>query len=56
MFDAEKVKNEGIPYVGLLVDVDNERGQALYKSVGFKFVNESDFLGHKMYHLQKNTL
>ena len=50
---AEKVKNEGIPYVGLLVDVDNERGQALYKSVGFKFVNKSDFLGHKMYHLQK---
>ena len=53
---SENVKNEGIPYVGLLVDVDNERGQSLYKSVGFEFVNDSDFLRHKMYHLQKNTL
>lgn len=50
---SEKVAKQGIDRVGLLVDVDNKRGQALYASVGFAFVNDSDFLGHKMYHLQR---
>ena len=49
---AKKVADMGIDYVGLLVDEDNEKGQALYKSVGFTYVNDSEFLGHKMYHLQ----
>ena len=52
---SEKVANMGIDYVGLLVDEDNEKGQALYKSVGFTYINDSEFLGHKMYHLQRKT-
>lgn len=52
---SEKVANMGIDYVGLLVDEDNEKGQALYQSVGFTYINDSEFLGHKMYHLQRKT-
>lgn len=52
---SEKVANMGIDYVGLLVDEDNEKGQSLYKSVGFTYINDSEFLGHKMYHLQRKT-
>lgn len=52
---SEKVAAMGINYVGLLVDADNENGQSLYKSVGFTYVNDSEFLGHKMYHLQKRS-
>lgn len=52
---SEKVAEMGIDYVGLLVDEDNEKGQALYKSVGFTYVNDSEFLGHKMYHLQRKS-
>lgn len=52
---SEKVAKMGIDYVGLLVDADNEKGQSLYKSVAFAYVNDSEFLGHKMYHLQRKT-
>lgn len=52
---SEKVANMGIDYVGLLVDEDNKKGQALYISVGFTYINDSEFLGHKMYHLQRKT-
>ncbi len=42
----------GFSRVGLLVDVDNPRAEALYSSLGFRRVNPTTFLGHKMWHLQ----
>lgn len=42
----------GFSHVGLLVDVENPRAEALYSSLGFKRVNETTFLGHNMWHLQ----
>lgn len=36
---------------GLLVDFENPNAERLYNSLGFKRVNEKDFLGHKMWHL-----
>jgi len=37
--------------VGLLVDKGNPDGEALYSSVGFKYMNDSRWGGHKMKHL-----
>lgn len=37
---------------GLLVDFENPNAERLYNSLGFKRVNEKDFLGHRMWHLQ----
>lgn len=38
--------------VGLIVDFENPRAEALYKSLGFERVNATKFLGHDMWHLQ----
>ncbi len=40
-----------LPCVGLLVDHGNPGGEALYSSVGFRFVNDSLWGGHPMKHL-----
>jgi len=40
-----------LPCVGLLVDKDNPGGEALYASVGFRYVNDSQWGGHPMKHL-----
>lgn len=37
---------------GLLVDFENPDAERLYKSLGFERVEEKDFLGCKMWHLQ----
>ncbi len=44
---------EGHERVGLIVDYDNPRAEALYKSLGFRRVGTRLFFGHKMWHLQK---
>ena len=41
----------GLPCVGLLVDKSNPAGEALYTSVGFRYVNDSQWGGHPMKHL-----
>jgi hypothetical protein len=41
----------GLPCVGLLVDKGNPAGEALYASVGFRYVNDSLWGGHPMKHL-----
>ena len=41
----------GLPCVGLLVDKDNPVGEALYASVGFHYVNDSQWGGHPMKYL-----
>ena len=38
--------------VGLIVDFDNPRAEALYTSLGFSRVGTKTFLGHKMWHMQ----
>lgn len=43
---------EGHGRVGLLVDFDNPRAEALYNSLGFVRVKPKMFLGHPMWHLQ----
>ena len=47
----EKANRLGLPCVGLLVDKDNPVGEALYTSVGFQYVNDSQWGGHPMKHL-----
>ena len=47
----ERANSMGLPCVGLLVDVDNSAGGALYVSEGFKYANESQWGGHPMKHL-----
>lgn len=42
----------GFERVGLLVDFENPRAEALYRSLGFGRVNATTFLGHDMWHLQ----
>ena len=38
--------------VGLIVDFENPRAEALYNSLGFERVNATKFLGHDMWHMQ----
>ena len=47
----ERANRLGLPCVGLLVDKDNPVGEALYTSVGFRYVNDSHWGGHPMKHL-----
>ena len=47
----EKADNMELPCVGLLVDKGNPAGEALYASVGFQYVNDSEWGGHSMKHL-----
>ena len=49
---AERAFAAGHERVGLIVDFDNPRAEALYASIGFKRVNPTTFLGHDMWHMQ----
>ena len=48
----ERASRLGLPCVGLLVDKDNSIGDALYASVGFQYVNDNQWGGHPMKHLE----
>ena len=48
----DKAFERGYERVGLLVDIDNPRAEKLYSSFGFERVNETTFLGHRMWHMQ----
>ena len=52
---AERAFAAGHERVGLIVDFDNPRAEALYSSLGFERVNPTTFLGHNMWHMQKNN-
>lgn len=43
---------EGYEHVGLLVDFGNPDAERLYLSLGFTRMEERQFLGHDMWHLQ----
>ena len=47
----EKAETMGLPVVGLLVDKDNPNAETLYASIGFRYVNDSQWGGHAMKHL-----
>ena len=47
----EKADKLHLPCVGLLVDKGNPDGEALYSSVGFRYMNDSQWGGHEMKHL-----
>ena len=51
---CNKAFSEGHKHVGLIVDYNNPRAEALYTSLGFTRVGTKAFLGHKMWHLQAN--
>ena len=46
-----KADRQHLPCVGLLVDKGNSDGEALYVSIGFRYVNDSWWGGHEMKHL-----
>ena len=47
----ERALSMGLPCVGLLVDKGNPAGEALYASVGFRYVDDNQWGGHPMKHL-----
>ena len=47
----ERAGSMGLPIVGLLVDKDNPIGEALYASLGFRYMNDNSWGGHSMKHL-----
>ena len=47
----ERANQLGLPCVGLLVDKENPVGEALYSSVGFRYVGDNKWGGHPMKHL-----
>ena len=47
----ERANQYGLPCVGLLVDKDNPDGEALYSSVGFRYVGDNRWGGHPMKHM-----
>lgn len=48
----DKALSEGHKRIGLLVDFDNPKAEKLYSSLGFERINETAFLGHRMWHMQ----
>lgn len=51
----EQAFRAGFSRVGLLVDVDNPDAESLYASLGFRRINPTTFLGHKMWHMQSEN-
>lgn len=49
---CDHAHKNGHSLVGLLVDYNNPKAEALYHKLGFKRIETVDFLGHKMWHLQ----
>lgn len=47
----ERANRLGLPCVGLLVDKNNPIGEALYTSIGFRYINDNQWGGHPMKHL-----
>lgn len=52
----KKAHEQNIPAVGLLVDKGNPLAEKLYHKVGFRYVNDSEWGGHGMKHLQCNVV
>lgn len=53
---TDQAFEQGHSLVGLLVDQNNAKAEALYEKLGFKKMESVDFLGHKMWHMQIKEL
>ena len=55
LFEAqcERAASLGHKKVGLIVDVDKPQAEALYKRLGFVYLDDRDFFGHTMKHMIK---
>lgn len=51
----ERAKRLGIKKVGLLVDRANPNAEILYRKIGFEHVNDRDWGGHTLKHMQKEV-
>ena len=49
---VQKAADMGLPAVGLLVDKGNPLAEKLYARVGFGYVDDNEWGGHPMRHLQ----
>lgn len=49
----KRAADRGFSVVGLIVDEDKPKAEALYLRLGFHTVGYKDFLGHRMKHMQK---
>ena len=52
MLIREAISRHGSQPVGLLVDHTHPWAERLYRAIGFEFVNETEWGGHAMNHLQ----
>ncbi len=58
LFEAafDRARRQGFGKVGLIVDVDKPKAEALYRRLGFTEAGIKDFFGHRMKHMQKDIL
>ena len=57
LFEAafDRARKLGFSKVGLIVDVDKPKAEALYLRLGFTHAGMKDFFGHQMKHMQKDV-
>ena len=55
LFEAQcqRAASLGHKVAGLIVDEDKPKAEALYTRLGFRYIDEKDFFGHKMKHMVK---
>ena len=53
LFEAQiaRAAEQGHSRVGLIVDVDKPEAETLYERLGFSYLDDKDFFGHKMKHM-----
>lgn len=53
LFEAQcaRASHLGHKVAGLIVDIDKPQAEALYKRLGFRYLDDKDFFGHKMKHM-----
>ena len=56
LFEAqcERAVSLGHKVAGLIVDEDKPQAEALYIRLGFRYIGDKDFFGHKMKHMVRN--
>ena len=57
LFEAafDRARRLGFRKVGLIVDIDKPKAEALYLRLGFTVAGMKDFFGHQMKHMQKDV-
>lgn len=55
LFEAQILRAASLGHsrVGLIVDEDKPEAEALYERLGFRYVGDKDFFGHRMKHMVK---